>query len=561
MLNRGHSDYSADHLSISDETDPWDQTGQDSSTWHQKRTHILSNGEVIWDLAGNVQEWVDWDLSDSRFTLGPKTCDAEYKSPLSFTCEGLDHKDYFPANPAGKTELQYYASVVGVGKITGTSAEQIAVGGGGATTRGGNFKQHDKAGIFAMSFELDPEARSTSIGFRCGCLVEGENFDETFLAPPHAISLKSPHASPSFSNTPIFTVHGGEAGDTIRLYSDSTCSEPSSLGSGVVAAGADAVDIATTLPGVGDYYLYATRTNPAGQTSACSRQLSSYQMITCPGEFYMPVQGNPLLGTGDFCVMRVEARQMPGEIPFVDYETAPWQCTWGSGNRKSCRKVPLVHGVCDLMSNRQWMTIARDIEATDANWSGGVVGSGKINQGHSDASPDRPLSIQDPNDPWDQTDPEGFTTPWSQKRTHILSSGEVIWDFAGGVSETVLWEGGTYEYSLGPNTCESGWKDLFSMDCPDLNPLDYLPANPANIPIAEYTGINYGIGKIYGTTEEKRAAGSGGSAIRGGDYHGNLNGLQASGIYNLDFHLGPGDINYYVGFRCVCNTTDPEEEL
>ncbi|OYX41051.1 hypothetical protein B7Y94_05650, partial [Candidatus Saccharibacteria bacterium 32-49-12] len=32
-------------------------TGQ--TTGEQKRTHTLSNGEVIWDLAGNVWEWTN----------------------------------------------------------------------------------------------------------------------------------------------------------------------------------------------------------------------------------------------------------------------------------------------------------------------------------------------------------------------------------------------------------------------------------------------------------------------------------------------------------------------
>ena len=42
-------------------------SGQCDGPWHsRKRTHQLSNDEIIWDLAGNLCEWVKEDLSDSH---------------------------------------------------------------------------------------------------------------------------------------------------------------------------------------------------------------------------------------------------------------------------------------------------------------------------------------------------------------------------------------------------------------------------------------------------------------------------------------------------------------
>ena len=41
----------------------------DSSTWHQdRRIFTLSNDEVIWDMSGNVREWVKDDNVASRST-------------------------------------------------------------------------------------------------------------------------------------------------------------------------------------------------------------------------------------------------------------------------------------------------------------------------------------------------------------------------------------------------------------------------------------------------------------------------------------------------------------
>ena len=62
-LSTGHSDASLSSVlaANSDDNIACHATGQtcSSSTWHiRRRTHTLSNGEVVWDIAGNVYEWV-----------------------------------------------------------------------------------------------------------------------------------------------------------------------------------------------------------------------------------------------------------------------------------------------------------------------------------------------------------------------------------------------------------------------------------------------------------------------------------------------------------------------
>ena len=68
-LNQGHSDKLPDGpLEASDDdNNSCYRTGQvcTGSSWYlQSRTHILSNGEIIWDVSGNVWEWVKDDNSD-----------------------------------------------------------------------------------------------------------------------------------------------------------------------------------------------------------------------------------------------------------------------------------------------------------------------------------------------------------------------------------------------------------------------------------------------------------------------------------------------------------------
>ncbi|MCK9293202.1 hypothetical protein M0P25_03945, partial [archaeon] len=73
-----------------------------------------------------------------------------------------------------------------------------------------------------------------------------------------------------------------------------------------------------------------------------------------------------------------------------------------------------------LITNNEWMTLARNIELVPSNWSGGVVGDGYLPRGNSSSS-----SAMD-----------GFNelSGWT-KRTLTLTNGEVIWDLVGNVWE------------------------------------------------------------------------------------------------------------------------------
>ena len=85
-LNQGHSDNvpnsflaaSVDAASVDDDN-ACEGTGQscNGSTWNfQKRTHTLSNGDIIWDMGGNVWEWVK-DLNSDKYG------DIEYISQIT----------------------------------------------------------------------------------------------------------------------------------------------------------------------------------------------------------------------------------------------------------------------------------------------------------------------------------------------------------------------------------------------------------------------------------------------------------------------------------------------
>ena len=138
----------------------------------------------------------------------------------------------------------------------------------------------------------------------------------------------------------------------------------------------------------------------------------------CPAGF-IPVCGNPVLGTSDFCVMKFEAKNASGVATSQAAGTS-WQL--GPANAYSaCNSLTATNfdGDFALISNREWMTVARAVEAVASNWSGGVVGSGHLARGHSDGLPLSYLAVTSEDDPWNGTG--GRTEP---RRAVLVGSRE-----------------------------------------------------------------------------------------------------------------------------------------
>src|SRR5690606_22739929 len=119
-------------LDVVNTSDPYDSTGNNSGQAmgagkEQRRVLTLSNGQEIWDLAGNIMEWTDWTLGGS-LALGPTTCSATRTEIPSVSCAALAAADYMPNNPAGIAAASY-DSTYGLGFFTGGTS--------GAAVRGG----------------------------------------------------------------------------------------------------------------------------------------------------------------------------------------------------------------------------------------------------------------------------------------------------------------------------------------------------------------------------------------------------------------------------------------
>jgi formylglycine-generating enzyme required for sulfatase activity len=160
-----------------------------------------------------------------------------------------------------------------------------------------------------------------------------------------------------------------------------------------------------------------------------------YEQIACPRN-YVFVPGNPLYKTpnagNDFCVMKYPASNHDEKgVAKSRMRNLPWT----SINRDEAANACAQNGWrYHLMTNSEWMTIARNIEGNPKNWSAGKVGEGFLSRGNSDKpNPNKASSPSQDNDPYFDT---GFND-WTHKRTHLLSNDQMIWDMAGNVWQWV----------------------------------------------------------------------------------------------------------------------------
>lgn len=155
QLNRGHSDGVPNNAlaAVTDDNDSCNGTGEtcSSTVWSdQRRTHTLSNGNVIWDLAGNVQEWV---TNDSNVSNGANA----YISTIN---DGLLRQTRFGAASGTICTSSGSSPYCGMGQ--GLFAYTA-----GGIFRGGDWASGVPTGIFAVSLNTATSVGTTSKGFRC----------------------------------------------------------------------------------------------------------------------------------------------------------------------------------------------------------------------------------------------------------------------------------------------------------------------------------------------------------------------------------------------------------
>lgn len=259
----------------------------------------------------------------------------------------------------------------------------------------------------------------------------------------------------------------------------------------------------------------------------------------CPAN-YIPVPKNTVVGTTvDFCVSKYEMKcnnDTTGAActgsPVSMAANQPWVNITQGNAKAACSTLG---GAYHLITNAEWMTIARNIEATAGNWSSGTVSSGALNRGHTDNAPVATLAASTDDNPCSGTGETCSPTVWhDQRRTHTMASGHAIWDLAGNAKEYIDWFLPTGRAASG----NAAYIEINSQAAGGSMPLTTFRSNDTGL-----TSGN-GIGKYWPDTD-----GSNGYAARGGHY--NNGASQQAGVYLLDFSNSSSATDAKLGFRCA----------
>ncbi|MDP1710324.1 MAG: hypothetical protein Q8L46_00055, partial [candidate division WWE3 bacterium] len=212
---------------------------------------------------------------------------------------------------------------------------------------------------------------------------------------------------------------------------------------------------------------------------------SSWSVAAVPPSGWVEVPGSSTYSTSNFLAMKYESKCAATPDPatgltspataYNTYDNATTACTSGNSRqvvsvasgypianishdtaKTYCTGVTLNGNATHLITNPEWMTVARNAEAQAGNWTGVSVGSGYLFAGHNDNVPAlaRVASTTDtgnyrcaytdgaPGTEAPSTCPTNTAngqsgTAGNQVRTLSLSNGAVIWDIAGNVWDHV----------------------------------------------------------------------------------------------------------------------------
>lgn len=155
QINWGHTDGTPNNAlaAVTDDNDPCNGTGQacTAASWNaQRRTHNLSNGNVIWDFGGNVYDWVTNDQTVAYST--------NYFVSSMFA--GDNEQIRYGAETSTICPSRWSSPYCGFGSA------RIGFN-GGASARGGEWTMGDQGGVFTTTMEAPANYTGNNAGFRC----------------------------------------------------------------------------------------------------------------------------------------------------------------------------------------------------------------------------------------------------------------------------------------------------------------------------------------------------------------------------------------------------------
>lgn len=330
-----------------------------------------------------------------------------------------------------------------------------------------------------------------------------------------------------------FSVTGATGTETVSVYTDSNCTG-SVIGSAAAVGGtATITSSALAIGAATEFNLYAK-----GSVSTSCSNLNQKYTFSCPTG-YIRVPSNTSLGTtNDFCVMKYEAKSGPSNNAISESAGNPIVSFKVGDSQAKCTNNGAKY---DLISNPEWMTIARNAESVSSNFQAGVFARGwAARSDYGDSWSNTAVATSTDSSCLYNTgaDTCGSTGSHLYKRTLNLSNGEIIWDLSGNVYEWVDWDLSSAGVQTGSINCASSWVEFPTLISNDPCFGNSLFAKDV-IPFTANGSSVEGFGRFFGS--------NGGIAKRGGAWDGGW----YSGAYTLILQPTAADYDPHVGFRCV----------
>lgn len=340
----------------------------------------------------------------------------------------------------------------------------------------------------------------------------------------------------------------------ISNISNLTVSTPCTCNLGICTVGVEASS-GSTYTGAASFDYTVTANSQESNVSTVSFTIN--QIGTSDTEEWVRVPANAGgMGLSEFYVMKYEAKAWNdgntnstidgGEIdtdglsvatgsniPVSIADNQPWRDINANDSAAECESLgPNYH----LISNPEWMAMARDIENVDSNWTGQSVGIGCLYRGNSGEATVGLGTTNGDSCGYDGANPEEGTGR-DLRAKHTLSNGQEVFDLAANVDEWVDFDKDTVGFQEHTTVCSSsgGFIEFpsVSASCPGLVDVDYNTSNGGY-------DSNQGIGQYY-------ASGGSGAIQRGGRPTNTSN----AGVFLFYIGANASSGNTVVGFRCV----------
>ncbi len=155
----GHNDNAPAYALPADANDANGYAGETNTGGNQRRTLALSNGSVVWDLAGNVSEWTSDTIVGTNEPHG--TAAGGY-TWYQFNDPGMNYNGMTQATVGPSNSSWNYLQ--GVGTLYSENQTDATTY---AFLRGGYWAYGTNAGIGSFDFSGQPTSISYNFGFRC----------------------------------------------------------------------------------------------------------------------------------------------------------------------------------------------------------------------------------------------------------------------------------------------------------------------------------------------------------------------------------------------------------